>query len=161
METSLIILLVVLALGGYLLYKITSAIIRVIIILVVIGVGYYLYQGGSLTDLKKDGVQKVVGVLKDDLILEIFHHQNWEKLTADCPDPNDHACSCILQPVASDLKNRLGEEEFMHLKSNPSARLDEIKKSILNQKKTIKDCLIRSGGQKYLDKFGNALDEVI
>lgn len=144
----------------YILVKVASRIMKVIAIAIIIGLGWYFYQGNSFDDLKGDTLGFLVGNTK----IEDYP----TKFCAE--DKKDNfRCACIANPVYLDLKSRLSDAQIAELENNKEAKMAEIKQSILNRQAEIKACggeknkvvtdkimdLVKGAGNSVKEGFGN------
>jgi len=144
-----LIVVTVLVAGGYMLFKVASRVLKVVGIALTCGLAWYFWQGGTVSGLKDESIKTVfkqapLTALEDNLCLG----QKADRIK----------CECIVQPVAQDLTARLTRKELSAVSASPEERVTELRKSMRNRRREIRQCLVNNKGGEFLQKFGDVLE---
>lgn len=135
METSQILILVGCVIVVIVLYKILKSVLKLIIPLIIIGIGsYYLYSTISETNLI----------------------QEFEKIN--CQQPDDVRCKCISNIVMEEIKRSKTGSELEALSKDVVASIDLLKSTVLGNKTQIIQCLEENGYD--VDSFDELVKEL-
>ena len=147
--TNLLMLGLAVVVGGYLLFKIASKILKTVLFFVIVGLVIYFWQGGTVSDLKDTGVRTVFNkkTTLSGMVAQLCEDEKAEKVK----------CICIVQPVHEDLTRRLSAGQMAAIDRDSDRVQEEIRISLGNQRKAISNCLVKNKGSQYME----ALKEVI
>jgi hypothetical protein len=130
---------------GWLLVKVASKIIRFVGVVIVIGLVWFFWQGGTVEELKYKGVQ---ALFRNTSVLEI------EDRFCQTEKADTWKCQCLARPVSQDLQARFSEQELKEIDVNDELRLEEIRNSMRIRNDEIQACLKEkgvSGGKGIVD----------
>ena len=146
-QNSLIAVLVALALI-FILFRVAKSIFKIVLSVVVLGLAFYFWQGGTVDGLKDKGTQ---AIFKDaDLSNMMQVHCQEEKA-------DKIKCECVIGPVFQDIHSRLSSSEIAQANQDPQRIEEEIQRSMKNEKKEIRRCLVNNSGGKVLDQLKGVL----
>ena len=129
-----IIILVLAAIGAiYLIFKVGSKIIKTVGLILILALGVFLWQGGTVDDLKLKGI----GTLFGDTPISQFE----SKYCGGDSQDDRTMCDCVAQPIYQDLKSRYSSGELSALDLDKSKRKEAIKESMKNKQGEIFSCL--------------------
>ena len=141
---NLLILALAIIGGGYLLFKVAGKIIKTVGIIILLGLVYYFWQGGTSADLKMSGTKTLFTNAKLSTLESRYCKEGKEEKTK---------CLCITTPVAEDLQSRLSAKEMQEIDLDQKKVYTELHKSMRNKRKQINNCLIKNKGAKGVGKL--------
>jgi hypothetical protein len=136
--------------AGIILFRIASKVFKVVGIALVIGLSYYFWQGGTVSELK------------DESISGLFHNVPLQSLEDELcvgAKADRVKCDCIVEPVTQDLRERLSASQLAKASADPGQRVAELRASMRNRRKEIRQCLINNKGGDLLKKFAHVVEE--
>ncbi|MEM6628051.1 MAG: hypothetical protein AAF694_00185 [Bacteroidota bacterium] len=144
---SIIAIAVVIALV-YIFFRVAKSAIKLILTVIVLGLAFYFWQGGTVDGLKDKGTQ---ALFKDaDLSNMMQIHCQDEKA-------DKVKCTCVIGPVFQDIHSRLSTSEISQANQDPERIEEEIQTSMRNKRKEIRKCLVNNSGGKVLDQLKGVL----
>ena len=144
---SIIAIAVVIALV-YIFFRVAKSAIKLLLTVVVLGLAFYFWQGGTVDDLKGKGTQ---AIFKDaDLSNMLQVHCQDEKA-------DKAKCKCVIDPVFKDIHSRLTSSEIAQANQDPQQIEAELRNSMRNKRKEIRKCLVNNSGGKVLDQLKGVL----
>ncbi|MDW8287298.1 MAG: hypothetical protein RMJ89_04435 [Flammeovirgaceae bacterium] len=156
-QTILIVLGVIFVI--FLAIRIFKAFMRIIVlILVVIGVFYFL-RGGNFSTLKETAknIATIALAAKEAGLEEFFEKLPLDKNAHPCQDVRSETkCECIYQPLHRDITNRLSSKELKKLSQDNDLKMIEIKNSLRNVQAEIRQCLLAKNNEdlnKAIERF--------
>jgi len=132
----------------YIFFKVAGSLIKLVLTVAVLGLVYYFWQGGTVSDIKDTGIE---AVFKDANLTDMVE----ANCTGNKADRT--RCTCIIEPVYDEIHARLSEKEIASVNKDPDQIQEEIRKSMQKQKKEIRACIIQHKGDKLLDKIQDLL----
>lgn len=132
----------------FILVRIARTVVKLVLTLIVLGLAWYFWQGGTVQGLT------------DKAVDQIFKETTLTTMESDlCQGPmaDKGNCRCIVYPVSQDISSRLSAREMAEFDQDPERVREEIKKSIKNKQKEIRKCLIDEPGQRYLEELKELL----
>lgn len=139
-NSNLLILILSTASVVYILFKVGQKIVKGILVLIIAGLAFYFWQGGTVDELKGKGIQSLI----DQSSLVNLRQNNCAGDKAD-----NTKCLCIIGPVEEDLRSRLSSSEMRTLDLDAQLRKKEIRSSMSNKQKEIRQCIINKKGPEY------------
>lgn len=134
--------------AGIIVFRVAGRFLKIFGIALVVGLAYYFWQGGTVSGLK------------DESIFAIFHKAPLDALEDElckAAKADRVKCDCIVEPVAEDLNNRLSAEDLR--KADEDTRVRELRTSMRNRRREIRQCLINNKGGDLLEKFANVVED--
>ncbi len=146
-------LITVLAIVGaaYLIFKVASKLLKAVGLILIVALGWFFWQGGTVDDLKAKGTNVIFG--KTPLMELNSRYCEGDKA-------EKTKCECFVTPVNDDLRERLSLAEIKAADADPAKRLEELRKSMRNQNKAIKDCLIKNKGAKGVNQMKEWINDL-
>ena len=126
----------------YILMKVARTVLKFVLTIAIIALAWYFWQGGTVDGLKLKGVEQV---FKDTSL------SNMEEDLCQGEKADKLKCQCIVMPVKEDLESRFSQEEMQRMDTDEEIVKEEIARSIKNQQKEIRSCLVKEGGGKYMN----------
>lgn len=150
--TNLLLLGVAVLVGGYLLFKIASKVLKTVLLLAIVGLVIYFWQGGTVDSLKDTSVRTLFNkrTTISGMMDQFCADEKAEKVK----------CLCIVQPVHADLTGRLSASQIAAIDQNSDQVQEEIRVSLGNQQKEIRNCLVKNKGSQYMEALKNFVGEV-
>lgn len=145
MLISIIVALILL----WILFKIAKKTIKLLAFAILIGMGFYWFSGGTNIGLT-DKFFKDASTLNE---LPLICKEDVEGL-------KEIKCDCIVQPVYKDLKIRLDKDRLKEVEADPELFKAELRKSLRNRRKEIKECVLKDKGPEIANKIGDAIDNI-
>lgn len=116
----------------YLIFKVGSKIIKTVGLILILALGIFFWQGGTMDELKLKGI----GTLFGDTPISQFE----DKYCA--AEKEDRSmCDCVARPIYQDLKSRYSSGELSALDLDKKGRKEAIKESMKNKQAEILSCL--------------------
>jgi len=128
---------------GFIFLRVAQTLLKTILIVAVVGLVVYLWQGGSIDELG----QKSIGLF--------FKKSSYHAmLEVNCPDKKAERsrCDCLVEPVYQDLGKQYSEAQLDELDDNWEDLRREIGKSLKANQKEVRKCL-KEHGFKHVDKL--------
>lgn len=144
---NLLLVGVAIVIGLYLLFKVASSFLKFAGIILLAGLVYYFWQGGTIDSLK------------DDSVGLIFKKSSLSEMEAtNCPPAKQDKlkCDCVVPTVYQNLSTRLSDSEQQAVENDWRKLKEEIVVSLQAEKQPIRQCLVKEGGGdilKVLDKI--------
>ena len=149
MDISLIIIIIVAVIVGVIVIKflVKSLLRLIIIVIMILGLGYYIFF--VFGDNEISGKQDFDSISIIDI----------KKSYCDNSENKQDSliCICIIEPLYNDLKNRLSDNEILHMSENQLKLLAEITKSFNNCKDTINKKLKEHNAMHLFERFRKEL----
>jgi len=139
-NSNLLILILSAASVIYILFKVGQKIVKGILVLIIAGLAFYFWQGGTVDELKGKGIQSLI----DQSSLVNLRKNNCEGDKVD-----NTKCICIIGPLEDDLTSLLSSTEMRTLDYDPQLIKKEIRLSLSNTQKEIRQCIIKKKGPEY------------
>lgn len=139
-NSNLLILILSAASVIYILFKVGQKIVKGILVLIIAGLAFYFWQGGTVDELKGKGIQSLI----DQSSLVALNKNNCEGKELD-----NTKCMCIIAPLEEDLEARLSRSEMQTRDLDPELIKKEIRISLQNRQKEIRQCIINKKGPEY------------
>jgi hypothetical protein len=157
--------LVLLAIGIviliYIFLKVSKFFFKVLAFLFVAFVIYYFSTGGSFTELKDGTLTSLADDLKVATIEEVFGDTRLQDLDQLCPESDTtDRCICIVLPVKKELESRLRKRQIRRIDRDPALRMEEIRRSMYNKRRKIRNCLLKKNGQRFVNLMDKVVEEV-
>lgn len=128
-----IIILILAGIGAlYLILKVGSKIIKTVGLVLILAVGVFLWQGGTVDELKLKGIGTVFGNTPIS---------QFESKYCGGEKEDRSMCDCVAQPIYQDLKSRYSSGELSTLDLDKNKRKEAIKESLKNKQGEILSCL--------------------
>lgn len=150
--TNLLIVGAVILIGGYILLKVASKIIKTVLTLALVGLAIYFWQGGTVDGLKSAGVKTLFNkkTTISGLLDQHCSAQKAEKVK----------CLCIAEPVYADLTSRLSGSDISAIDQDSDRVQEEIRTSLKNKQKEIRNCLVKNKGSQYMEALKDVAGKV-
>jgi hypothetical protein len=148
-DQNTIILMGCAALAVYVLLKVASKLLRGGLLVAIVLLGAYFWNGGTVDDLKELGTHA------------LFRERDLTRLIdryCDGSKENSLKCDCIVRPVQADLLSRFSEAELLAMANDEEARIEAIRQSMRNQREAIRACVVKEKGGDYWDRIKNAVE---
>lgn len=146
-QNSLIAILVAVAII-FILFRVAKSIFKIVLSVVVLGLAFYFWQGGTVDGLKDKGTQAIFKDANLSNMMEV--HCQGEKA-------DKIKCECVIGPVFQDIHSRLSSSEIERANQDPQQIEAEIQTSMRNEKRDIRKCLVNNSGGKILDQLKGVL----
>ncbi len=156
--SSDLIVLIFLVILLVLVFKLISEfIVRLVVILLFAGLGYYyVYYHTDFFDKHKDNAIVKVVEKKMDFV-SIFEFQNDFCSKKNKSRTDEITCECIIKPLVEDLKSRFSDRELKKLQKDKARYLKEILSALKRNKAEI---LKELDERNARDVWDNMLDEL-
>ena len=133
------------------LMKVAKSIFKIALTVVVLGLAWYFWQGGSLADLKDEGVRQLFKKAAISDMKDIY---------CDGEKAEKTKCICIITPVYDDLHARYSISEIREIEKDEDQVMAEIRLSLQRRNKEIRSCLTERKGSQYLNILKHVWGEV-
>lgn len=152
MENSNLIILILSA-GAiiYILFKVAQKVLKAILVLAIAALAFYLWQGGSINELKGKGMEALI----DQSSISRLEENNCEGDNSD-----KTKCLCIVGPIKEDLSSRLSISDMASIDLDKELVRKEIRISLKNKQKDIRKCIISKKGPEYWDGIKGAWEKL-
>lgn len=143
----MIILIAAAVLGIFILFKVAQKILKAVLIIAVIALAFYFWQGGSIDDL---GTRGANALFKGKSLTEMVEHN--------CPpeEANSLKCQCVITPVMEDLEAQYSPSELSSMEADKQKREAVIKESLAKNQQEIRDCIVNKKGPEYWEGLKGA-----
>ncbi len=155
LDSDIVVIILAVILLGLIFKLISEFLVRIIIVLVVAGVGfYYVYFHTDFFEKHKDSkiVQVVDNKFKGDFV-SIFEFQENFCSKSNKSRTDKITCECIIQPLVNDLKSRFSARELRDLEKNKALYFKEILAALKRNKQSILDELDRRNARDVWDNM--------
>lgn len=136
----------------FILFRVAKTLLKVVLVVVVLGLAYYFWQGGTVSGLKDAGI---------DLVFKDANLSDMREKLCEGEKADKAKCSCIVEEVHRDVEVRLSEDEIAQANQDKAKIREEIRKSMKGRKKEILDCLKQNQGEKYMKLFQGLLTKEV
>ncbi|MEO0899527.1 MAG: hypothetical protein AAFY71_24165 [Bacteroidota bacterium] len=128
---------------GLIFFRVAQNILKTVLIIGVVGLAVYFWQGGSVDELGQESIGLFFKESSYGAMLEV-----------NCPEKkaDKSRCDCVVNPVFEDLGKKYSDAQLDELDDNWEDFRREIGVSMKENKKEIRKCLQEHGG-KYIDKL--------
>lgn len=136
---------------GLILFKVAQRILKTVLILAVVGLAYFFWQGGTVDELGQESIDLF---FKESSVARM--------VSVNCPDEKAEKakCDCVVIPTQEDLQDRFSRSEIRDLDQNWDDLKREIGKSMKENQNEIRKCLVNNHGKKYVEKFSDLVEGV-
>ncbi|MGB0521766.1 MAG: hypothetical protein ACPGJS_02340 [Flammeovirgaceae bacterium] len=148
---SEIIPFILIIIAAIVVYKMAKSLLKAVGFALVIGLGWFFWQGGTVDELQQKADKVKAGGVKLYFKNETISGMKSRFCTPERAEK--FKCRCVITSVYNDLTTRFSEAELAKLDQNDELRLQEIRQSLKNQRKNIMDCGTEKEGKAFVDKM--------
>ncbi|MCI4668768.1 MAG: hypothetical protein MRZ79_11580 [Bacteroidia bacterium] len=136
---------------GIILFRVAQRILKTILIVAVIGLAYFFWQGGTVDELGQKGIDLFFKESRIDNMVDV-----------NCPDQKAEKakCDCVVIPTQKDLRNKFSISELAMLDKDWESLRREIGKSMQENEKEIRQCLLNNHGKKYIENISGIFENL-
>ena len=133
------------------LWKVARSILKIGLTIIVLGLAWYFWQGGSIEGLKDEGVRQL---FKKATIADM------KEVYCEGEKAEKAKCLCIVTPVYEDLHQQYSASELREIDQNEDTRMEAIRESLKRNGKDVRQCLAENKGSQYLNLLKHLWGEV-